>query len=152
MCKRERLLAKRWRKVTFHPSFWGHDRNHYFNGVLFTKYRTMSICYLSFQRSNWTEIQLVRFDGLFEGQKASTSVRLSPTPASIDYVIWSASSTGWKLRAFVQSKFKMKRTSVKPGFMYIDELLWNLGLSWWHENLGRIEPCRVVWVEPCRVV
>lgn len=56
------------------------------------------------------------------------------------------------LRAFVQSKFKIKRTPVNPGFMYIDELLWNLGLSWWHENLGRIEPCRVVWVEPCRVV
>jgi len=93
------------------------------------------------QRYSW-----IRFDGLSEGQKASTSVLLSPTPASIDYVIWSASSTGWKLRAFVQSKFKMKRTSVKPGFMYIDELLWNLGLPWWHENLGRIELCRVVWV------
>lgn len=42
------------------------------------------------QRYSW-----IRFDGLSEGQKASTSVLLSPTPASIDYVIWLASSTGF---------------------------------------------------------
>lgn len=139
MCNRESLLAKRWRKVTFHPSFWGHDRNHYFSGVLFTKYHTMSMCSLSFQRSSWTEIQLDQIWWPFWRTK-SLHFRTFITHPSVhrlcDLVsfLYGLEATGFR-SAQIQNEENFCETGihvhwwtpVKPGFIM---MAWKLREDW----------------------